>query len=148
MTVIAWDGRALAADKRTTDAGMARTTTKIERAPDRSLVGAAGNTARCKALIEWVCQGALPARWNNDWNGAHILHIHTNGKVVAYDGGPHPIEYHDQFVAIGSGRDFATAAMALGQNAYCAVELACRFDVHCGNGIDVLVLHPASPTAF
>lgn len=40
--------------------------------------------------------------------------------------------------AIGSGRDFAIAAMALGQTAHQAVELAIGFDVNSGGGIDCL----------
>lgn len=34
MTIIAWDGKTLAADKRGTVAGMAYTVTKIHRLPD------------------------------------------------------------------------------------------------------------------
>ena len=44
----------------------------------------------------------------------------------------------DGFVAVGSGRDYAMATMALGHTARRAVEIACRFDPGTGNGIDEL----------
>ena len=45
----------------------------------------------------------------------------------------------ERFVADGSGRDFAIAAMALGRTARQAVALAARFDVYTGGGIDSIV---------
>ena len=44
------------------------------------------------------------------------------------------------FCAIGSGRDFALAAMALGHSAIEAVTVAGRFDTASGNGFDALPL--------
>ena len=48
----------------------------------------------------------------------------------------------ERFVADGSGRDFAIAAMALGRTARQAVALAARFDVYTGGGIDSIVVVP------
>lgn len=42
----------------------------------------------------------------------------------------------DPFVAVGSGRDYAMAVMALGHDATRAVEIAARFDPGTGNGVD------------
>jgi hypothetical protein len=44
----------------------------------------------------------------------------------------------DDFVAVGSGRDYAMAAMALGHTARVGVEIASRFDPGTGNGVDEL----------
>lgn len=79
MTVIAWDGKTLAADKRVGYGNMHRTTTKIRRVGD-ALVGCSGS-------------GSL-----------------------------------------------AVAAMHLGKSAREAVEIACLYDMNCGNGIDTLEL--------
>jgi len=40
----------------------------------------------------------------------------------------------DEFVAVGSGRDYAIAAMALGHTARVGVEIASRFDPGTDNG--------------
>lgn len=40
--------------------------------------------------------------------------------------------------AIGTGRDYARAAMHLGRNAVEAVQVAILFDENCGNGVDTL----------
>lgn len=43
------------------------------------------------------------------------------------------------FWAAGSGADYAMGAMAAGKDAKEAVEIACRFDINCGLGVDVLM---------
>ena len=52
MTIIAWDGKTLAAGKASTNCGYRRTCTKIFRVPG-GLVGFAGNGSRAMALLEW-----------------------------------------------------------------------------------------------
>ena len=44
------------------------------------------------------------------------------------------------FHAIGSGRDFAMAAIALGKNAREAVELAAQFDIYTGGDVECVQL--------
>jgi ATP-dependent protease HslVU (ClpYQ) peptidase subunit len=44
----------------------------------------------------------------------------------------------ESFHALGSGRDFALAAMYLGKNAREAVEIAMEFDLETGKGVDCL----------
>lgn len=56
MTVIAWDGKTLAADKRAVASGLIGTTTKIRRIGDL-LVGIAGNFSAGMEMLEWVAQG-------------------------------------------------------------------------------------------
>ncbi|MEL4402914.1 hypothetical protein AAEJ42_22005, partial [Shewanella algae] len=53
-----------------------------------------------------------------------------------------PVE--DAFCAIGSGRDYAMAVMALGHGAARAIEIAARFDPGTGNGCDTLAFAEAA----
>lgn len=143
MTCIAWDGKTLAADKRACYGVMICTVTKIERVNDL-LVGAAGELTFCRQLIAWVRSGRDPKDFpaiqssKDDWQP--LLVIETDGTPSLYERSPYPIRYEQQHVAIGSGREFARAAMHLGCDARKAVEVACALDNGCGNGIDTLEL--------
>jgi 20S proteasome alpha/beta subunit len=144
MTVIAWDGRTLAADKRVTCNGYPATTTKITRAPDGALIGGAGDSDAIAVLRKWYMDGASPDAFpNNGCDGdcrARLLVITPSGQVTMYLSEPVPITLDDKRFAIGSGADFALAALHLGHTARKAVEIACALDTGCGNGIDVLRL--------
>lgn len=145
MTVIAWDGRTLAADKRACHAGsMIRTVTKIWRVDD-VLMGGAGDFDFILQMIEWVRGGrdvaAFPAQQRDKEDWQTVLVIERDGTPSIYQRTPYPVRYEDGATAIGSGRDFAMAAMHLGKSAKEAVQVAIDLDSGCGNGIDVLV-HP------
>lgn len=145
MTVIAWDGSTLAADKQSTFAGLPRTTTKIHRAKDGSLMGATGTTAVCAALRNWYDAGAVSADFPDPKGDAGLLVVRPNGELLLWDGNATPIRIEDKFHAMGSGRDFAIAALHLGHTAREAVEVACKYDVYCGRGIDEMDLNEATP---
>jgi hypothetical protein len=142
MTVIAWDGKTLAADKRSTFGGTPLTTTKIVRVFDK-LVGAAGESGKCRAAVQWLRNGGKPEDYKG-FDGAQLLVIDAAGVPWMYDESPQPIRLDDKCVAIGGGMSEAMVAMACGKNAREAVELACRFNTGCGNGIDVLELEASS----
>lgn len=57
------------------------------------------------------------------------LLIFGDGRIWTMDETTTSYEIFEPFYAIGSGRDFAIAAMALGKSALEAVELASRFDI-------------------
>jgi ATP-dependent protease HslVU (ClpYQ) peptidase subunit len=142
MTVVAWDGRTLAADKRATGAGMKSTATKIHRLPD-GLVGFSGGGAHAAELLNWFFGARNPDTYprRDDDEGAGSLMINSAGAVFMYSANsPFPERIEDPFFARGSGRDYAMAAMHLGCDSRRAVEVACAFDVYCGNGIDTLEL--------
>lgn len=62
MTCIAWDGETLAADKRVTYQGLARTVTKIFRV-GKSLIAISGEGAQGMEMLDWWKNGALPANY-------------------------------------------------------------------------------------
>lgn len=141
MTVIAWDGKSLAADKAATSVGYARTVTKIFEIPD-GLVGFAGDGDRCLELLNWFKTGCDPTKYPKDLGdtGSSAMVIRKDGTCWSYGKLPYPQICEDKFDAMGAGRDYALAAMYLGHDARKAVEVACALDVTCGNGIDVLTL--------
>lgn len=146
MTVIAWDGKTLAADKRATCVGNPNTTTKIRRLSDGTLIGASGDADAAREIIYWYENGALPSNFpgnRDDSNNtrASILIITPERKIRMIQRTAFLVDFEDKFFAMGSGRDYALAAMHLGFDAIKAVEVASALDVDCGNGIDTLSLH-------
>lgn len=143
MTVIAWDGKTLAADKRAgTD--MPRTVTKIRRTANGSLIGCTGTACGDVELMDWFEAGAdstkFPARHLDNEKSSHMIVIEPSGRILMYMDCATPCVFEDGQHAIGSGRDFAMASMHLGLNAQQAVEVAIQLSATCGNGIDVLSL--------
>lgn len=142
MTVIAWDGRTLAADKLATFGTTKHTTTKIFRVRD-ALVGYAGDADSGEEVLAWFRDGADPAKFpagqrGPDWAG--LLVIRRGQPICRYERTPYPVMFHDTRFAVGSGREFALAAMHLGCSAKEAVQVAIELDSGCGHGIDTLTL--------
>lgn len=147
MTVIAWDGKTLASDKAATCVGYRSTVTKIYRVPG-GLVGLSGDGDRALELLAWFRAGRDIATWpresqNKDDRGS-VVFIDESGRCLGYDKTPYPQHNEQAFCAMGSGRDYALAAMYLGFDARKAVEVACALDNGCGCGIDTLTLQGAA----
>jgi ATP-dependent protease HslVU (ClpYQ) peptidase subunit len=142
MTVIAFDGKTLAADKRANMGGYIVPVTKIRRI-NGMLFACAGDFTKGIEMFDWIERGSnpenLPAfQRTDDW--VAMLCITEDGSILKYERGPFPLKVESPFFAMGSGRDFAVAAMYLGLNARQAVEVACQFEANCGNGVDTLEL--------
>jgi len=139
VTVIAWDGKTLAADKCATVYGVKSTVTKIFRNGD-ILVGLSGDYSHSLAMMEWLFDGRprneFPAPQGDNWG--YMLAIHRSGKIERYEHSPYPFVIEDAQHANGSGKEFATCAMYLGKTAAQAVAIACVFCADCGMGIDTL----------
>ena len=143
MTVIAFDGTTLAADKRATMGSTICTTTKIFRI-NECLVGLAGEISFGEQVLSWFKDGRYPDKFppsqrdKDDW--APLLVVYPLGLVQIYERTPFPVTYEDKMIAIGRGRDYALAAMHCGKTAAEAVALTCLLDSSCGNGVDTLRL--------
>jgi hypothetical protein len=141
VSVIAWDGERLAADKRAQMGTLIRTVTKVFHLGD-ALAAYAGDSDGGEEMLAWFKDGHKAADfpvWQRDkdsWAG--LLIVWKDGTIWKYERTPHPVKFPPQPFAIGSGRDFALAAMHCGKTAPEAVEVACAFDSGCGNGVDVL----------
>ncbi|MBU3577526.1 hypothetical protein [Polynucleobacter sp. UK-Kesae-W10] len=143
MTTIVWDGKILAADKQVTNADSGHgITTKIFRV-NGSLVAGAGSADVFSSLLHWYINGAIEEDFPSiqaDTNDATFMVISPEGRVMFYNRTPHPMIIENEYTAMGSGRDYALAALHLGCDAVKAVQVACEFDVYSGRGIDTLTL--------
>jgi ATP-dependent protease HslVU (ClpYQ) peptidase subunit len=148
MTVIAWDGQVLAADKQMSTVGFCTTVTKIFRVPGidgEYLVGLAGSAGLAMCVMAWVRDGRVckdfPKADRND-ESVHVLCITPQGKIDLYQNSGHPIRIEDPTFAMGAGQDFAAAALYMGADAKHAVQVACALSCDCGGGIDCLPYRP------
>lgn len=138
MTVIAWDGKVLAADKRADVNGTGITTTKIKKLPSGEVVAFTGSASTGRVLMDWYESGADKSAWpesqsGDDW--ARLV-VAAEGGISFYESHPVAVSVQDKFTAFGSGRDVALGALAMGATAVQAVEIASRFQSDCGNGCD------------
>ena len=141
MSVIAWDGKSLAADKRASLGTLIATITKIFKV-ENILVAYSGDACIGEEMLAWFKDGRDATKFpplqrdKDDWAG--LLVVWDDGSIWKYERSPYPLKFPPQLFAMGSGRDFALAAMHLGKTASEAVSVASVFDSGCGNGIDVL----------
>lgn len=136
MTTIAWDGRSLAADRQSSY--HCNPVAKIEHNA-YGLVGASGDFDLGLAVMVWLAgNGPKPAIPSDAT--LTVLHVDHDGKARIYHNALVPIPAGLPFFAIGSGRDYAMGAMAMGASAEEAVRIAARFDESTGGDVDVLTL--------
>lgn len=138
MSTIAWDGHTLAADTRCTSSGLPYRVNKCCRLSDGSLFAGAGTMSAYEAVRAWLNNEAeRPSSSLKDFTG---LLIDKDARIWLMDETVNRYEIFTPFHAIGSGRDFAIAAMVLGKSALEAVELASRFDIWTAGPITELSL--------
>lgn len=128
MTTIAFRGGILVSDTAVFDRGTyCGTVTKIHRAPDGSLFGAAGALGDMMAFEQWMRDGApepRPAFMDED---SEALVIRPDNTVWWYGKTQHS-EIVGDYHAIGSGFRLAMGAMAAGASALRAIEICCDLD--------------------
>lgn len=148
MTVIVWDGTTLAADKQATNSGLKCKVTKIHRI-NGHLIGFSGEFDYAQSMLKWFENGAEVDKFpkhqedNDKWVG--VLVITPDKRVLKYERSPVPMDFTENGVlCIGSGRDFAFGALAMGADAVKAVQIACAYEASCGMGVDVLTFEGES----
>lgn len=142
MSVIAWDGKSIVADKMASLCGMQSKVTKLFKLNDGKIGGVVGDLAQGLVLVEWYNNGRDEKSWpafQKDDDFTYLIVADSDG-VVFYEQQPIAIKVEDEFHAWGSGCGYAMAAMYMGADAKKAVEVACHFDSYCGNGIDEFIL--------
>lgn len=144
MTVIAWDGKSIAADKQATNIDMRATTTKLKRLESGIVLGWTGGWDYALALVEWFEGKREWPKFQEDKDKWSRLIVVENGIARMYEQETVPLIVEDPFMAWGSGRDFAMGAMAMGATAKEAVEVANRFCTSCGLGVDVIECAPTT----
>lgn len=140
MTTIAWDGRTLAGDTLTVSSCMrSRCERKVFRivtdAEDVVLLGVSGDEGIAMQVVEWVRRGARegdrPKLEKDSFTGILV----TNDAAFRLDSTLYLLKLMTPFHAVGMGRDYAMAAMHLGNSAREAVELAAVYDIYTGGEI-------------
>jgi len=150
MTVIAWDGKTIAADRQCSNAGMKWATTKLFRLRNGEVCGICGDWSHGMQVMAWYEDGAEPAsfpdcRSDEDW--ARLVLLRADG-LWTYERTPYPLRIEGCFMAFGAGADFAMGAMAMGADARRAVEVANQFSTGCGLGCDTMTFEkPAAMKA-
>lgn len=156
MTTVAYRDGIMAADSMLTigDTRLAHAAAKLVAASDGSIAGASGDTSLCQAFLQWVESESMsccvpPPAAIGDFRYTGIV-VSPGGTVLLYDGSPHPIRLEPApYIAIGSGRDAALGAMAMGASAAAAVAIASEIDIYTGGRITTVSLReettPARP---
>jgi hypothetical protein len=126
MTTAAWDGRTLAADTLGVQSNLKRKTSKVFRLKDGNLFAGCGEYDDVLSAREWLENGGSTPE------GCFRVEHSLLRQPIA-----------EPFTAIGSGRDFAIAAMYLGKSAVEAVDIACLYDAWTAGPIESMTLdHP------
>jgi hypothetical protein len=156
MTVIAWDGRTLAADSLTsTSSGFyVGKSKKLYRLKSGGMVGTAGDVD-CRAFINLIDnikeEGDLPSRAEFEAlkiEGEYILVLPDKSAwyidlMFNDESKTHKAAIYltgDKNAACGHGTDFARAAMYLGKTSVEAVKVACHFSLACAGPIQQMKL--------
>lgn len=150
MTVIAYDGLTVAADKQASDHDFMTTVTKLRRHGDEVLAFV-GNADAGLAMMAWYMSERDPASFPNkglsDDSTAWLYVFRRGANVQCYQRMPVPIIFEDPIFACGSGRAAAMAALVAGVDARRAIEITCQVLEGCGRGIDVMELSDATIAA-
>ncbi len=95
------------------------------------------------AIVDWLQSGQKRDEWpefqRDPESCVDVIVINNQGKVYMYTHEPFAIPLEGVY-AIGSGRDYAMGAMAMGADAIGAVKVASTFDIQCGIGVDTLTI--------
>ena len=156
MTTIAFDGNMLAADSQTTQGDY-----RLSLHAQKIFQPAVGENWRVmgQRVVAYGVAGTLQG-WHYlrealaGFNGLSVNTTFPKGVVVSYlvvteDGEVYAGGQYENDnvawltkvsapIAVGSGAEFAMGAMAQGATAAQAVEIAARFDVNTGGGVQVL----------
>lgn len=151
MTVMAWDGRTLAADRSSNFGNQKVPTTKVFRGvlPNgtRFIAAAAGNTVRCHEIQEWIAAGSpkdtIPDFQKSTADACDVIVVEEGNKFpLLYQNSHIPVRIETEKFGFGSGGDFAQGALMAGATARQAVEMACEWQGGCGFGVDALEFEP------
>ena len=140
MSVVAWDGRYLAADRQISNGGLKRCSSKMCLMDGGIVLAWTGEQDQGITLLQWYKKGQDPATWpefqKDRVNWTKLIVGFPGGSVHEYEMLPVPQLIESYPMAWGSGRGYALGAMACGKNAIEAVDIAIRFDIDCGFGVE------------
>lgn len=139
MTVIAYCGNYLVADKQATLLNTKLTVTKLHQIDEYSAVAFAGGATNNRVMLDWFRNGRNPKKWPGelyDKETPSTAILVDDGQLYLYEGSPYPIEVEDEFCAFGSGAEVALGLLHAGRDALEAVARANELNIYCGGGMD------------
>lgn len=158
MSVIAYDGKTIAADRMATYNEFQLQAEKLFKVAPHIILGFVGEHGQGQKLISWFKNGAKPEDFPTPEEHATatliVLTKHTkgatdpNGKPICmfYPGANNiPLEIKNTPMAWGSGAGIALGAMLAGKTATRAVELANTMADGCGMGVTTMKLNHKEP---
>lgn len=109
---------------------------KIYRLRDNSLVGVSGTFSEVLMALEYLDsdEGEEVEKPQIEEHNS-LLRVDQDNNVFVYTKNLYPMYLDADYVAIGSGSDYAMGAMAQGATAEEAVAIAHKFDPNTGPGI-------------
>lgn len=139
MSVVAWDGKTLAADRAVFSAGVVSPTRKL-LSNDRFIAGYVGRQQKAHALALWAIGDADPGKYPNGADDCEAIVIdRITGEAVLYDSGPQGIPLQGVCtIGEAAAKAAALALMLNGMSAARAVEFLVqsrRYDA-VGFGVD------------
>jgi ATP-dependent protease HslVU (ClpYQ) peptidase subunit len=147
MTTIAWDGKALAADRCSWSGGARRSVRKVFRItrPDGApaLVAFAGSGDFATKLLDWLRVGGDAPNWRDfvkedDRDRQCAVLVDSDHRVWQISYQLVWLEYEEPFYAYGAGQEFAWGALEAGASAERAVQIAEKRSDYAGLGVDVV----------
>lgn len=129
MTTIAYRDGILCTDSACTSSQgiLLGTVRKLGRAPDGSLIAAAGKSMACAVVVAWAESGMEGSPNVSDDDFGAIL-VRPDRTVHHLSGDGSTVQIDAPFHAEGSGYQIALGAMAAGASAEEAVQIACKLD--------------------
>jgi len=141
MTIVAFDGKTIAADGLASDGGIVASKDVQKLAVvDNCVIGSGGCHWSALKFIDWWKKGKVdPYPVLDEAFCALVVHSDGNAELYGckFDVG---IPLGQRPYVIGCGRDIARGAMAMGADAKRAVEICCELDTACGGDIMVVTL--------
>lgn len=115
---------------------------KIFEMPDGALMGAAGGTPKCAALLQWGREGrkGLPPADAFDGDDCAEAVVLTAGAQILWYAGVLPDHPMGDVFAIGYGAQAFRSAFLAGASIHRAIEIACEVTRVCGPPITELRL--------
>jgi len=138
MSIVAWNGKMLAADRMGVTAEMRVVSPKLVDIGDGIAIAWTGKADQGLILLQWWRDGCDANAWpafqqGQEWSR---LIIASKGRCFYYERNPMEQEVFLPFCAWGIGRDFAMGAMEMGANPQQAIEVASKWSIGCGFGVD------------
>lgn len=134
MTTICTDGKTVAADRLISDNNLTHgQICKVTRLTNGAVMAYTGSPYQLPAFVEWL-NGDQSSKFESDSVSEAIV-LMPDGTIRMYD--EHGRWYEaDAPQAAGSGAAVAYGALAAGASPAEAIEIASRYDIKTGGGVD------------